>query len=144
VRCATAAAFRTALEQRLLATARGASIPVVRLRKLVAFKRLLVAAPDRWVPKGALAFHVRLAARFRITKDPDLGRWDDERAATDDLAIWSRRSGLSWATTSGSFVCGPPSSTICSQVRRCATTSRHTSPGGGSRSSPSMSASAIR
>ena len=85
MRYATAAAFRTAFEQRLLATARGASILTVRLRKLVAFKRLLVAAPDRWVPKGALAFHFRLAARFRITKDPDLGRWDDERAATDDL-----------------------------------------------------------
>lgn len=85
MRYATAAAFRTAFEQRLLATARGASILMVRLRKLVAFKRLLVAAPDRWVPKGALALHVRLVARFRTTKDPDLGRWDDERAATDDL-----------------------------------------------------------
>ncbi len=63
---------------------------MVRLRKLVAFKRLLVAAPDRWVPKGALAFDVRLAARFRITKDPDLGRWDDERAATDDLVAAQR------------------------------------------------------
>ncbi len=63
---------------------------MVRLRKLVAFKRLLVAAPDRWVPKGALAFDVRLAARFRITKDPDLGRWDEERAATDDLVAAQR------------------------------------------------------
>ncbi|MHB0870261.1 MAG: nucleotidyl transferase AbiEii/AbiGii toxin family protein [Chloroflexota bacterium] len=61
----------------------------MRLRKLVAFERLLarlmVAAPDRWVLKGALAFHFRLAARFRTTKDMDLGRWDDERGATDDL-----------------------------------------------------------
>jgi hypothetical protein len=33
----TAAGFRDALEQRLLATARDTSVPVVRLRKLVAF-----------------------------------------------------------------------------------------------------------
>lgn len=32
-----------------------------------------------------MAFHFRLAARFRTTKDMDLGRWDDERAATEDL-----------------------------------------------------------
>ncbi|MDA8218851.1 MAG: nucleotidyl transferase AbiEii/AbiGii toxin family protein [Dehalococcoidales bacterium] len=61
----------------------------MRLRKLVAFERMLArlvaAAPDRWVLKGALAFHFRLAARFRTTKDMDLGRWDNERAATDDL-----------------------------------------------------------
>ena len=89
MRYATAAAFRTALEQRLLAAARQGGIPLVRLRKLVAFERLLarlmVVAPDRWVFKGAMAFHFRLAARFRTTKDLDLGRWDDERAATDDL-----------------------------------------------------------
>lgn len=86
---ATGAAFRTALEQRLLAIARQRGVPLVRLRKLVAFERLLArlmaVAPDRWVLKGAMAFHFRLAARFRTTKDMDLGRWDDERAATDDL-----------------------------------------------------------
>lgn len=89
MRYATAAAFRTALEQRLLAAARQGSIPVVRLRKLVAFERLLarllVVAPDQWILKGAMALHFRLAARFRTTRDMDLGRWDDERAATDDL-----------------------------------------------------------
>lgn len=89
MRYATATAFRTALEERLLALSRQRGLPLVRLRKLVAFERLLarliVAAPDRWVLKGALAFHFRLAARFRTTKDMDLGRWDDERAATDDL-----------------------------------------------------------
>jgi hypothetical protein len=89
VRYATAAAFRTALEQRLLAASRQQDLPLVRLRKLVAFERLLarlmVAAPDRWILKGAVALHIRLGARFRTTKDMDLGRWDDEQAATDDL-----------------------------------------------------------
>ena len=89
MRYATAGAFRIALEQRLLAIARQENVPLVRLRKLVAFERLLARlmaiAPDRWVLKGAMAFHFRLAARFRTTKDLDLGRWDDERASTDDL-----------------------------------------------------------
>lgn len=89
MRYATGAAFRTALEQRLLAAARQRDLPLVRLRKLVAFERLLarlvVVAPDRWVLKGALALLFRLGGRFRTTKDMDLGRWDDERAATDDL-----------------------------------------------------------
>ena len=89
MRYATAGAFRAALEQRLLAIARQRGVPLVRLRKLVAFERLLArlmaVAPDRWILKGAMAFHFRLAARFRTTKDMDLGRWDDERAATDDL-----------------------------------------------------------
>jgi hypothetical protein len=89
MRYATAAAFRTALEQRLLVATRQQHVPLVRLRKLVAFERLLarlmVVAPDRWILKGAVALHFRLGARFRTTKDRDLGRWDDERAATADL-----------------------------------------------------------
>lgn len=61
---ATPGAFRTALEQRLLTAAREAGLPVVRLRKLVVFDRLLarllIAAPDRWLLKGALALDLRL------------------------------------------------------------------------------------
>lgn len=90
MRYATAGAFRTALEQRLLAAAHQTDLPLVRLRKLVAFERLLarltVAAPDRWVLKGAVALHLRLGARFRTTRDLDLGRWDDERAAAEDFS----------------------------------------------------------
>jgi predicted nucleotidyltransferase component of viral defense system len=89
MRYATAAAFRTALEQRLLASSRQTAVPLALLRKLVAFERLLarllVVAPDRWVLKGAVALHFRLGARFRATKDMDLGRWDDERAAAEDF-----------------------------------------------------------
>ncbi|HEV8632719.1 MAG TPA: nucleotidyl transferase AbiEii/AbiGii toxin family protein, partial [Chloroflexota bacterium] len=64
MRYATAAAFRTALEQRLLASSRQRDGPLALLRKLVAFERLLarllVVAPDRWVLKGAVALHFRL------------------------------------------------------------------------------------
>ena len=90
MRYATAAAFRTALEQRLLASSRQSAVPLALLRKLVAFERLLarllMVAPDRWVLKGAVALHFRLGARFRTTRDMDLGRWDDERMAAEDFA----------------------------------------------------------
>ena len=41
MRYATAGAFRTALERRLLAAAQETGLPVIRLRKLVVFDRLL-------------------------------------------------------------------------------------------------------
>jgi len=90
MRYATASAFRQALDDRLKteATKRGSSLQ--RLRKRVAFelflRRLLEAAPDRWVIKGALALELRLQATTRTTKDIDLGRRDDEAAAIEDIA----------------------------------------------------------
>lgn len=83
------AAFRQALEQRLLMRSRDRGTSLVRLRKAVVFDRLLVrlaiAARDRWVLKGALALDFRLGERTRTTKDMDLVRRDDEAAATSDL-----------------------------------------------------------
>lgn len=89
MRYASANAFRTALETRLLARARETGVSVVRLRKTVIFDRLLarllVVAPDRWHLKGALALDFRLGPGTRATKDMDLGRADDEAAATTDF-----------------------------------------------------------
>ena len=89
MRYATAGAFRIALERRLLTAAQQTGLPVMRLRKLVVFDRLLahllVAAPDRWLLKGGLALDLRLGARARTTKDMDLARRDGEEAATADL-----------------------------------------------------------
>jgi hypothetical protein len=83
------AAFRQALEQRLLDRSRQTGTSLVRLRKAVVFDRLLarllVAAPRRWVLKGALALDFRLGERTRTTKDMDLVRNDNETAATSDL-----------------------------------------------------------
>jgi hypothetical protein len=83
------AAFRQALEQRLLARSRETGTSLVRLRKAVAFDRLLarlmIAAPRRWVLKGALALDFRLGEGTRTTKDMDLVRNDNETAATSDL-----------------------------------------------------------
>ncbi len=89
MRYETAAAFRQALEQRLLARSRDTGESLVRLRKTVVFDRflarLVVAAPGRWVLKGSLALDFRLGDRGRTTKDIDLVRRDDEESATADL-----------------------------------------------------------
>jgi predicted nucleotidyltransferase component of viral defense system len=85
----TANAFRTALESRLLARARDDDIPLIRLRKLVVFDRLIarlmVVAPDRWVLKGAVALQFRAGPEYRTTRDIDFGQRGDEDAATSDL-----------------------------------------------------------
>ncbi|MGI8610393.1 MAG: nucleotidyl transferase AbiEii/AbiGii toxin family protein [Candidatus Dormibacteria bacterium] len=86
---ATAAAFRAALERRLQNRSKQTGMSLVRLRKAVVFDRLLArlvaVAPGRWVLKGALALDYRLGMRTRTTKDVDVGRSDDEEAATADL-----------------------------------------------------------
>lgn len=68
MRYGTAGAFRQALEQRLLDRSRTRDVSLIRLRKTVAFDRLLArlvqAAPGRWVLKGALALDFRLGERM--------------------------------------------------------------------------------
>ncbi len=89
MRYATPAAFRTALEVRLLAHSKATSLSLDRLRKQVVFERLLarllVAAPDRWVLKGGFALDLRLGARARPTRDLDLARGDAVEQVTADL-----------------------------------------------------------
>lgn len=86
---ATAEAFRAALDQRLRNEAATTGVPVMRLRKRVAFERFLarltLAAPERWVLKGAFALDLRLGLRTRTTKDIDLAGAHDETTATTDL-----------------------------------------------------------
>lgn len=85
----TPEAFRTALEQRLKNEAKAGGTALSRLRKRVAFERFLarLAASEAsgWVLKGAFALELRLGLRTRTTKDLDLGRADDEEAATQHL-----------------------------------------------------------
>jgi hypothetical protein len=80
-----------ALEGRLLSLAEQTDLPLVRLRKLVTFDRLLAhlvaVAPERWILKGAVALHFRVGPQFRSTQDLDLGRRDDEQAATRDFRL---------------------------------------------------------
>lgn len=89
MRYETAGAFRAALEQRLRNEAESGGIALIRLRKRVAFERFLArlaaSGSDGWVLKGAFALELRLGLRTRTTKDIDLGRDDDEEAATEHL-----------------------------------------------------------
>jgi hypothetical protein len=70
------AAFRRALEDRLRHRSLQAGVPLVRLRKMVAFDRFLArliqSSPDGWVLKGGLALQLRLEEGARTTKDMDL------------------------------------------------------------------------
>lgn len=88
---ASAGAFRRALGTRLAAQARNTGRSVVRLRKEVAFDRLLArlvaVAPDRWILKGALALDYRFGDRARTTKDIDLATAGDEASAIADLLM---------------------------------------------------------
>lgn len=85
----TPGAFRQALEGRLLARSHATGVSLARLRKLVAFDRLLArllaVAPDRWILKGGVALDLRLRDRARATMDMDLGRHDNEAAAMQDF-----------------------------------------------------------
>ena len=69
-------AFRRALEDRLRTLNLSSGVPLVRLRKMVAFDRFLARLineePDRWILKGGLALQFRLGPRARTTKDIDL------------------------------------------------------------------------
>jgi Nucleotidyl transferase AbiEii toxin, Type IV TA system len=89
MRYATPAAFRQALDDRLKSEATKTGLSLARLRKRVAFelflRRLVAAAPDRWILKGALALDFRFNATSRPTRDMDLGRGDDEEAAVEDF-----------------------------------------------------------
>ena len=73
---ASGAAFRMALEDRLRAESRSTGMPLSRLRKTVAFDRLLarmvVSNSDGWLLKGGFALQLRLENQARATKDIDL------------------------------------------------------------------------
>lgn len=94
MRYETAKAFRTALEQRLKNEAQATGVALLRLRKRVAFERFLArlatSESSGWVLKGAFALELRLGLRTRTTKDIDLGRADDEEAATEHLNAAAR------------------------------------------------------
>lgn len=85
----TSAAFRRALEDRLKSLTASDPSRLPRLRKRIAFDRLLarllVVAPGAWVLKGGFALDLRLADRARSTKDIDLAWHDDAGRLLDTL-----------------------------------------------------------
>lgn len=76
MRYKTSRDFRQALETRIRNISLETEMPLVRLRKLVAFDRFLIRLvhiqPDNWVLKGGYALQLRLGDRARTTKDIDL------------------------------------------------------------------------
>ena len=99
---ATGADFRRALETRLRALSQRDKVPLARLRKFVAFDRLLArllyTEPENWALKGGLALQLRLGERARTTKDMDV-LWRQSvpdlhqhlvNAASLDLNDWFR------------------------------------------------------
>jgi len=95
-------AFRRALETRLRDQSLHSGVPLVRLRKMVAFERLLARLtteqPEAWLLKGGLALQWRMGDRARTTKDLDMllvASIEDVhaalvRAALLDLGDWFR------------------------------------------------------
>lgn len=81
---ATPAAFRQALEARLNDMARGRSADIQRLRRQVAFDRLLCrlfqGSGDQWILKGGYAMELRLE-ESRTTRDIDLAARQPIRGA---------------------------------------------------------------
>lgn len=76
---ASAAAFRQALENRLLSELPKSGVPLERLRKRVAFDRFLArlfdgepASSPRWLLKGGYSMEIRYSNIARMTKDVDL------------------------------------------------------------------------
>ncbi len=73
----SAQALRTALEQRINASAESRGVSHDRLRRRVLVERIVArlhrAESDAWVMKGGMALELRLGDRARLTKDLDLG-----------------------------------------------------------------------
>jgi hypothetical protein len=103
---ATAAAFRAALEARLNERARREGVDLQRLRRQVAFDRLLARmfdasqpARDAWVLKGGYALEMRFQMA-RSTKDLDLTVRSQQRA---DAPTLRERLQIAAATDSADF-----------------------------------------
>jgi hypothetical protein len=102
MRYASSGAFRHALEARLRAQSLRSGVPLMRLRKMVAFERFLARLvadrPGAWLLKGGLALQWRLGERARTTQDLDMlliAPVEDlhaflVRAALSDLGDWFR------------------------------------------------------
>jgi hypothetical protein len=105
-------AFRRALETRLRNQSLSSNLPLVRLRKMVAFDRLLARIvqiqPDQWILKGGLALQLRLGDRARTTKDIDLLFLDENNIVHNCLNAASLLDIGDWF----SFEIGRPSNRL--------------------------------
>ena len=90
MRYGDAVSFRQALEQRFKDSASGDAARLSRMRKRVAFERLLArlatVAPERWLLKGGFAIDLRLPDTARATLDIDI-EWRGEQDRLIDTLI---------------------------------------------------------
>ncbi len=97
---ANGSAFRRALEDRLRAQSLKTGAPLVRLRKMVAFDRLMArliaVQADAWVLKGGLALQLRLGDRARTTKDIDLHARVEQQSIHETLTRASAHELGDW------------------------------------------------
>lgn len=96
----TGGAFRRALEDRLLASSMNNRVPLIRIRKMVAFDRFLArlqkSYPNQWYLKGGYALQLRLGNKARTTADIDNLMFSQQnmqyevliKAAKTDLEDW--------------------------------------------------------
>lgn len=114
MRFATAAAFRTSLETRLLQRAQAVGVDVGRLRTQVAFERFLqrvFQTQTEWVLKGGYALEVRLQERARTTLDLDLNASaaGDLFAALQEATLAHAEDHFEFAVRAqGAELAGPP------------------------------------
>jgi hypothetical protein len=93
----TPRAFRQALETRLMTQSKATGVDVGRLRRQVAFERLLArlaegqAGTPSWALKGGFALELRLGNVSRTTRDLDLATLDDE---VDGHGVWTHLSAV--------------------------------------------------
>lgn len=93
-------AFRRSLEDRLLNYFQASSVPLARLRKVVAFDRflarLVVAYPGQWVLKGGYLMELYYPERVRTTRDIDLLYLKDSRDIQEILVETAKLNLGDW------------------------------------------------
>jgi hypothetical protein len=105
-RYGTPRAFRQALEARLMAQSKTTDVDLGRLRRQVAFERLLARLTEgrggatSWVLKGGFALELRLGNVSRTTRDLDLAMLDGE---LDGQRLWSHLSTVLGEDVDGDY-----------------------------------------
>lgn len=98
----TGGAFRRALEDRLLENSKSSGVPLIRLRKMVAFDRFLArlkhSYPDEWFLKGGYALQLRLGSRARTTVDIDILMVSNQNSLYDILLKATKTELGDWFT----------------------------------------------
>ena len=107
----SASAFRRALEDRLRQQSLQSGVPLVRMRKMIAFDRFLArlfqAQPSQWVVKGGLALQLRVGQRARTTKDIDLLMLDQHQEIYPQLREAGALSLDDWFSFEVSYATQP-------------------------------------